>query len=150
MDIASLKRDSSKVEAGDWVSDIPGMGDVRLRVRGLSSPTVVALRSRKERKVTREDRERDGSLKPEAAMRIFGEVLHEAVLFDWDGFTNGKQPLPFDANLAKEWLTNPDYVAFADAVVWAAQIVDKGRAGETDDMGNGSKRSSRAASPATT
>lgn len=150
MDISALKRDSAKVEAGEWVSDIPGMEDVRLRVRGLSSPTVVALRSRKERKVSRDGRERDGSLKADIALRILGEVLHEGVLLDWDGFTKNKQPLPYDAKQAEEWLTNPDYVAFADAVVYAAQIVDKGRAGEVEDMGNGSKKSSRGVSPATT
>lgn len=146
MKISALKRDSAKVEAGEWVSEIPGMEDVRLRVRGLSSPTVVALRSRKERKVSRDGRERDGTLKADIALRILGEVLHEGVLLDWDGVTDDDdKPYPFDAELAKEWLINPDYVAFADAVVYAAQVVDKGRAGETEDMGNGSKKSSRVA-----
>lgn len=150
MDISALKRDSTKVEAGEWVGEIPGMEDVRLRVRGLSSPTAVALRSRKERKVSRDGRERDGQLKADVALRILGEVLHEAVLLDWDGLTSGGQPLPFDKDLARDWLTNPDYVAFADAVVYAAQVVDKGRADDTAEMGNGSRKSSRAASPVTT
>ncbi|TKT79970.1 hypothetical protein [Aquamicrobium sp. LC103] len=150
MDISALKRDSKAAEAGEWVSDIPGLEDARLRVRGLASPTVVALRSRKERKVSREGRERDGSLKPEVAMRILGEVLHEAVLLEWDGFTDGGNPLPYDADLAKEWLTNPDYMAFADAVTWAASVVDKGRADYQADAEGNSKRSSHAASLATT
>jgi hypothetical protein len=150
MDISALKRDSAKVEAGEWVSDIPGMEDVRLRVRGLSSPTVVAMRSRKERKVSRDGRERDGALKAGVAMGILGEVLHECVLLDWDGLTKAGQPLPYDPEQAKEWLTNPDFTPFADAVVWAANVVDKGRAGEAEDMGNGSKKSLRGASLATT
>ncbi|MBB4000968.1 hypothetical protein [Aurantimonas endophytica] len=144
MDISSLKRDSKKVEAGEWVGDIPGMEDVRLRVRGLSSPTVAALRSRKERKVSREGRERDGQLKTDVALVIFGEILHEAVLLEWDGITSDGKPLPFDADIAKVWLTDPDFTPFADAVVWAAQVVDKGRAGDQEEVGNGSRRPSRA------
>lgn len=127
MEINSLKRDSAAVSAGQWVGDIPGLGDVWLRVRGLSSPVVVAVRSRKERVVPRDQRERDGSLKPEVGLVVFGEVLHEAVLLDWDGLTDGGEPVPYSAEIAKQWLTDPDLAFFADAVVYAAQIVDKGK-----------------------
>lgn len=142
MDIQSLKRDSSAAQAGQWVDDIPGMGDLRLRVRGLTSPTVIALRSRKERRVPRDQRERDGQIKPAVATAIFGEVLHEAVLLEWDGLTDGGKPFPFDADLAKQWLTDPDYAYFADAVTWAAQIVDRGRGGDQEYLEKNSKRSS--------
>jgi hypothetical protein len=137
MEISTLKRDSAAISAGQWVGDIPGLGDVRLRVRGLSSPVVVATRGRKERKVPRDQRERDGSLKPEIGIVVFGEVLHEAVLLEWDGLTDGGKPVPFNSDLAKTWLTDPDFAFFADAVVYAAQIVDKGRADQSETlMGN--------------
>ncbi|GGB00597.1 hypothetical protein GCM10011491_30980 [Brucella endophytica] len=141
MEIQSLKRDSAAANAGQWVDDIPGMGDMRLRVRGLSSSTVIALRSRKERKVPRDQRERDGSIKPAVALVIFGEVLHEAVLLEWDGLTNGGVALPYDAELAKEWLTNPDFAPFADAVTYAAQIVDRGTSQAQGELEKNSKRS---------
>lgn len=127
MDISTLKRNSAAVSAGQWVDDIPGMGDVRLRVRGLSSPVVVATRGRKERKAPRDQRERDGSLKPEFGLILFGEVLHEAVLLDWDGLTDKGAAVPYSAEIAQAWLTDPDFAFFADAVVYAAQIVDKGK-----------------------
>ncbi len=149
MDISAIKRDSAKVEGGEWVGDIPGFGDVRLRVRGLDSTIVVATRSRKERRATRDERERDGTLKPEVARRIFGEVLHEAVLLEWDGLTDAGKPVAFDADLAKEWLTNKDFTPFADAVVWAAGLLDRSRSSDREDVGNGSRKPSSARSGAT-
>lgn len=134
MEIGSIKRDSAAVAAGEWVADIPGFEDVRLRVRGLSSPTVMALRARKERKVGKGSRDRDGSLKPDAAMTVMAEVLHEAVLLDWSGITDGGKPVPYSADLAKEWLTDPDFIAFADAVAWAAQAVDRGVAEVQEEL----------------
>lgn len=142
MEINSLKRDSSKVEAGQWVDDIPGFEDIRLRVRGLSSPTATALRSRKERKVPRDQRERDGSLKPSVGLPLLGEVLCEAVLLDWDGITDGGKPVPYDPELAKKWLTDPDFIAFADAVTWAARMVDQGTAETREELEKNSPRSS--------
>jgi hypothetical protein len=143
MEISTLKRDSAAVAAGQWVGDIPGMGDVRLRVRGLSSPIVVAVRSRKERKVPRDQRERDGSLKPEIGLVIFGEVLHEAVLLEWDGLTDGGNPVPYSAEMAEQWLTDPDFAFFADAVVYAAQIVDKGQVDAKGELAGNSGAPSR-------
>ena len=128
MEISTIKRNTASIEAGEWVGDIPNMDDVRLRVRGLSSPTVVAVRSRKERKVSRAGRERDGTLKPDVGLTVLGEVLFESVLLDWDGITQDGQPVPYNAELAKTWLTSRDYVGFADAVTWAAQYVDRSTA----------------------
>ncbi|GHC79371.1 hypothetical protein [Limoniibacter endophyticus] len=141
MDIGGLKRDSKKVEAGEWVGDIPGMGDVRLRVRGMSSPTVSAIRSRKERKITRDEREPDGTLKQEASLRVLGETLYEAVLLDWNGFTEGGKLIAYDAELARKWLTDPDFGVVQDAVIYAARIVDNSRAADKEMVGNGSKKS---------
>ena len=140
MELAGLKRDSAKVEAGEWVSDIPGFGDARLRVRGLESSVFATLRSRKERKVARDDRERDGSLKPAAARRVFGEALAECILLEWDGLTEGGKPLPYDEARAREFCTNPDFSPFADAVVWAASYVDRARVADKAEVGNGSPK----------
>lgn len=132
MDISALKRDSKAVAAGQWVDDIPGMEDARLCVRGLSSPSVVVMRSAKERKVSKKGRNADGSLKPDIARAILGEVLFEGVLIDWDGFKDGDKAISYDKDIAKKWCTDPDYESFADAVVYAAGIVDRGIA-ETEE-----------------
>jgi len=126
MEISSVKKNAAIIAAGQWVDDIPNMGDVRLKVCGLSSPAAIALRGRLERAVPPDQRERDGSLKPAAGMAVLKEVLHKAVLQDWDNITDGGKPVPYDADLAHRWLTDPDFENFADAVVWAARVVDRG------------------------
>ncbi|MFT4076847.1 MAG: hypothetical protein QM647_15080 [Asticcacaulis sp.] len=139
MDIFSFEKDASAIKAGQWVSDIPGMGDARLKVRGMNSPAALALRSRKERKVGRDGRERDGSLKPAERLRITCEVLHEAVLIDWDGLTEGGKPLPYSIEAAGKYLLNPNFEAFADAVTYAAGVVDQGRGETSEDLAKNSK-----------
>ena len=126
MDIQKIKKDAALITEGQWIGDIPDMGDLILRVRGASSPVVVACRARKQRAVPRDERLRDGSLSIETQIRIETEVLHEAVLLEWGGLTDGGEPVKYDEELAREWLTNPDYRSFADAVVWASAVADRG------------------------
>jgi hypothetical protein len=134
MEIGSLKRNSAAVSSGQWIGDIPGMGDVQFKVRGFSSPMAIAYRSRKERSAPRSDRNRDGTLKPEASVRVISELLAEVVLLDWSGITDGGEPVLYSAELAMEWLTDPDMVFFADGVAWAAQVVDRGSAEMREDL----------------
>lgn len=133
MDFNALKRDSAAIAAGVWVSDIPEMGDLRLKVRGLSSPVATALRQRKERAAPKTDRDRAGRLKPEASVRVTAEVLLEVVLIDWDGLTDNGKPVPYSREVAEKLLTDPDFLPFADAVAWAATVVDRGEAEKAED-----------------
>lgn len=124
MDIAAFKRDASAIEAGRWIDDIPGFGDVRLKVRGLSSREFDYARSKLLRALPRNERDRDGTPLPDAANRCFALALHESVLLDWDGITENGEGIPYDPMLAKKWLTDPDFEPFRDAVTWAARVAD--------------------------
>lgn len=135
MDISSVKRDSAAIEAGQWVGDIPGMGTLRLKVRGSGSAVYTATLSRLSRAVERAERNRDGSLKTEAATRVMGTAMHQAVLLDWDGLTDNGKPVPYDKELALTMLTSPDYRPFLDAVVFAASVVENGREQIEEDLG---------------
>ena len=134
MDINSLSVDIDAIQEGQWVGDLPGMGDLRLRVRGFMSPKVQSLRARKLRALPKVDRERDGQPKFEAALRVTAEVLHEAVLLDWDGLSDGGKPVKYSPDLARQWITDPSFQRFADAVAMAAQIVDNGDAEAVEEM----------------
>lgn len=128
MDISNLKRDTARIEAGEWVGDIPGMGDVRLRVRGSGSRIYTTLLARLSRAIPKDERNRDGSLKQDAAIRVMGEAMQQAILLDWEGITDTGDPVAFDPKLALEWMTQPDFRPFLDAVVYAAAVVENGRA----------------------
>ncbi len=131
MDIGNFKRDSAAIQAGQWVSDIPGAGDIRVRVRGMSSPVVINARSRKERAVPRKQRNRDGSLKAETGIQIMREVLAETVLLEIEGLTEKGKPV--DADRAKAMLLDPDFEPLADIVTWAANYLDRGSEEETEE-----------------
>jgi hypothetical protein len=123
MDLSKLKVDSAKIATGSWVGDIPSMGDLRLKVRGISAPAFVDAQRRLMRGVAKDERNRDGTLPSAVADRVTGTALHQAVLLDWDNLTTDGKTAPYDASLALQLLTDPDYAMFRDAVVWAAGIV---------------------------
>jgi len=130
MDIGDLKRDSGKISSGIWVRDIPEMGDIEVKVRGMSSPLVVSARAAKERGTPKNHRNRDGSLKTGAAIKIMRVLLSEVVLLDIKGLTQSGKKVDIDK--AKALILDPDYEALADAVFWAASAVDRGVAEDTD------------------
>lgn len=142
MDIQSIKRNSAAAAEGRWVDDIPSMPGLRLRVRGATSLAAVNCRRKKERQVERKDRERGGGFKPEIEQRITREVLHEAVLLDWEGLTNAGEPMPYSEEAAGQLLLDPDFDAFAGAVTWAAAAVDSDNAEIAEEEAGNSKRQS--------
>lgn len=131
MEISSLKRDTSKVESGMWVENIPSMGTLRLKVRGMGSAPYVNALSELQRAVDHSGRNPDGSIIASRILVMTGEAAYRALLLDWDGLTDDGKPVPYDAALAKRWLTEAEYQTFRDAVFWAANVVDNQRATAT-------------------
>lgn len=133
MDINDFRVDPKIAEDGEWITDLPGMGDLRVKVRGMSSLAVTRAQATKLRKLSRRDRERDGRPTMDAALRVMHETLLEAVLLDWDGMTSEGKPVKYSRDLATKLLTDVKYRPFADAVHLAAQIVDNARAEEIEE-----------------
>jgi hypothetical protein len=127
MDIKNLKRDVATIEAGQWVKDIPGMGNLELRVRGMTNKLYMADNQRRARAIPSEGRGRDGSLTVDSATNILGESLAATVLLEWRNLEDGGVAVPYDKAMATEWLTSPEFTQFRDAVVYAANVVDIGR-----------------------
>lgn len=136
MDIRNLKRDAKAAAEGRWIGDIPNLPDLKLKVRGLSCFAATSLRRAKERAVSRSDRER-GTIVLKVEQRISREVLHEAILLDWEGLTDQGKEIPYTREQAAALLLDEDYDIFAGAVTWAAGVVDtENKDTEDDQTGN--------------
>lgn len=107
---------------GAWVSDIPGGGDVRLKVCAISAPeTQKALTAKQEAMRTANGGK---ALSAEQSTKALNEVLAEVVLKDWDGITSDGAPVPFDRALAIKWVSTRHGEKFANMVFRASQMVD--------------------------
>src|SRR4051812_6375094 len=141
MEIGLLKRDSVKVEGGDWIDNIPGMGDLRLKVRGVGSKVArKAFTSKLQARANGEDTEAFDE-------ELLAEVRHEVILLDWGGLTNQGEDYPYDEKVAKMWCSDPDFYDFQQAVDWASSQVSARRTKVEEDLGKNSRKPSRGSSP---
>lgn len=136
MDLSKIKIDSAKVARGDWVGELPfsGMEGLRLKVRGLGSAVYRDTLAKRGRAVPRSSRNRDGSMPIAIADRVTGEALAEAVLLDWEGLSDSGCVEPYDKELAMKLLTDPDFAAFREAVIYAASIVAEDDRDQEDNL----------------
>jgi hypothetical protein len=82
--------------------------------------------------VPRDERDRVGNITTETATRITGEAMLGTILIDWDGLTDGGKEISYSDELAKVWLTDPEYRPFMEAVVFAANVVENGARSNKD------------------
>lgn len=123
MDIGSINKNVDLGE-GEWVDDIPDMDGVRLKVRSTNyKPFRVAtagLARRSGKKLNTDEGVSDFTISA-------GKPLAEHILLDWDGVTENKKPLKFDAKKALAILTADDDFGigarFRRAVEWAGDQV---------------------------
>lgn len=137
MDISKRKVDSAAIEQGGWVgkkhgSPLDGWGDLCLRVRGIDSTDFKAFQNREIAAVDANGRDDEGRIKPDVQAQITARTLLEVILIDWDHLTEDDKPLPYSQEQAKEFLTNPDYREFRDAVMQASVMVGRVRAKATE------------------
>jgi len=136
MKLSNLKIDSSKLEQGDWIGDIPGLGDIRLRVRGLGNDDYRRRQSELSAALPRHMRK-----EPAEQDKVMNTLIVETLLEGWENVEDDTgAPLPFTRENVLEILADPDMRAFSDGVVWAAGIVSERRKADLDDDVGKSKR----------
>lgn len=123
MNLSSIRIDAAAIEEGRWIENIPDMDGLRLRVRGLGSLGHRAAAQKAQRGLVPADY-RDRVLKPEASDRVTGQALANGVLLDWEGVDDDGKPVPYSAETALSYLTDPDLAVFREAVIWAAAQID--------------------------
>lgn len=120
-----LSDDALKVvQDGAWVGGLHGADEgVRLKVRGMQSD---AARSALIAAYAKIRAETGKPATQEQRAQVTGEVLATVCLQDWEGFTSNYKPFPFDAELAKEWITSQDRKneRFVNMVLEAVTRVD--------------------------
>lgn len=131
------KIDAEKVEHGAWVGDIPDMGNLRIKTKGLNGAGFRKLQQTLTAAVPRQERHQ-GRIPPKTADEIIAACLLSHGVLDWQNLEdeNG-QPVAFSKEQAKVYLTDPDYRPMFDACVYAATVVGEEQA-EADkaDEGN--------------
>lgn len=133
MKLSEIKRDVSAVEGGRWVTKIPSMGDLALRVRGRDNSDWRRLESALIAAVPRGLRD-NGRILPEEVDRITSVLLCDAALLDWKNLTDqNDQPILFSKEKAASFLMEPEFRAFRDAVLWASTVVADGTAAALED-----------------
>ena len=133
MDLLALKRDLPSIEDGRWVkaTELPGLQDMAVKVRGQSSKPVRECYAAKERALSADDRD-GGKVKPDAAIRLSLETLAEATLVDIQGLTIGGEVVTLEK--VRAMLPDPAFQPLADLVIQASFIVDRTRANRAEEL----------------
>ncbi len=122
MDLANVRVDAARAKQGEWIKDIPGLGDIELLVRGSNSPQFRLAQAKAQRTIPRGARREGGFIDPEAADTANGQALAE-ILLDWRNISIDGAALPYSTAAALKLLTDPDMATFRDAVAWASDQV---------------------------
>lgn len=134
MRLGDQKIDPIKLEQGDWVTNIPEMGDLRLKVRGSRNKDWVRMQVVLTDAVPRKSKV-GGRIAPAEMESITTKLLLNTCLLDWDGLEgDDAEPIPYSKDMANKLLTDPAYRNFRDAVVWASAVVADQGAAEVEDI----------------
>ncbi|MEO1948479.1 hypothetical protein [Thioclava sp.] len=105
MDLNKIKNREQPYREGMWIDGIPNLDDVRLLVRPITSPEVLRVTWRLMREAPKEGRTANGGLTPEAQTEIDREVLACAGLLGWENLLDGKKPIKFSVEKARDLLS---------------------------------------------
>jgi hypothetical protein len=131
MKISELEVDQKLIEEGKWVSNIPELTGVRLKVRGANNKDWRRWAMRLINAVPRKHRA-NGILDPEEADRISATILLQTGLLDWDGIEDDDgQPIPYDRKKAAQYLAGE---RFRTGVQFACEQVAQGIEEEIEEI----------------
>lgn len=133
MELGEKKVDVRRASDGVWVSGIPGWGDLRLKVRGVTSSIYKNGLAKALRDLPLSEREADRSLSQERAERLVGEVLADVALLDWKNVSLNGEDVPHSKEKARELLTDPAFYQFRETVEIQCNVVGVIREGEDLD-----------------
>lgn len=129
MNLNNLRAAKARGEAGAWVENIPGCGDLRLKVRGFGCRE--HLRVNEDFLAAIAEDQRGEQLTPEQREALTIEAV-QALLLDWEKLTgDDERPVPYSPETAARIIASPDFEAFRGAVVWASREIYRVRHDES-------------------
>jgi hypothetical protein len=130
MKFSEINVDPKIGEEGGWVSDIPELLGVRLKVRGSNNKDWRRMAQKLVMAVPRQ--KKTPVLDPVEADKINAILLRECGLLDWSGIeADDDTPVPFSKKKAAEYLESP---AFRDGALYACNQVAVGIIDEVEDI----------------
>lgn len=127
MRISQIKTARRNIEEGAWVSHIPNLPGIKLKVRGLYNTEAMKIFADARLSMTEEEWN-----KPEVQEELDVRVLAEAVIVDWDGILDDTDepsekgeypPLEYDPEVAKMLLADPEMTLLRQGARYAATNV---------------------------
>jgi hypothetical protein len=134
MKLSAGKINVAALEQGAWISDIPDMGELRLKVRGANNSDWRELERKLIQALPREKKVR-GMIDAKDQDAITSECLFQYGLLDWDGFEDDEgKPIPYSKELAREICFHPENMRYRQAVSWACAVVAEEKKSDQDDI----------------
>lgn len=147
--LSSVAVDPVAVEDGDWVKDIPEMGDLELRVRGQNSSAWVERRQKLINALPRNLKNRT-DLPAVVSERITDTLLIDVGILDWKnmapGFEYGREPKPYSKELAEKLIKDKRFFLFRMAALFATARVGEAAYEADEELAGNSKNSSSGSS----
>lgn len=125
MDINSVLTSDEElkvIDEGTWVDDLDDAPGVALKVTGWSSRKAQKLLDAKRIAIRKKNRGRE--ITSEQSEKLHREVLVEAILLDWKGFTDAGKEVPYSKETASKWILSRGGAKLAMIVMNAALLVD--------------------------
>lgn len=125
MKLSDIRIDLALVEAGEWISDIPGLAGIELFTRGVQNEEWLEVEARMMRSrarsselmgIPREFR----TLSNSAANEIINQCLHQTCLKNWRGVDD-----PYNYEVARRLIFEPENRLFREGLLWAAEQVGR-------------------------
>ena len=99
MKLSDIKESSRKIEHGAWVSDLPNLPGVSVKVRGAFNSDYNRLLAKLRGELSQEEWQ-----DPAVQDSIETTLLHETILLDWDGIEDA----PYSPEMAQQLLSDPE------------------------------------------
>jgi hypothetical protein len=125
MKLSASKVDSSAIEQGAWVSNIPSLPGIRIKARGIGNNDYRALQGKLMREFPKEKRDADGVIPIADQDAINGQLYLDTIVTDIDGITENDEvtPIKYDKTLGAQLFTDPDYRVWRMAAEYAGTEV---------------------------